>query len=357
MGILRFILALNILLLHLPHLGNVPVIGAIQAVSIFFMISGFYMAFILNEKYIKKAGSYKLFITNRFLRIFPTYWVVLLALIILSTIKLHFHIGTGDDAITHFTSFYAHASSGEYFFAMLNFWLRNLTLLITTDYFWNISKYPGFLLVQQAWTLQLELLFYLVAPFIARLKFSKLLLFTVLLLCFNYFVFSFHLLSEELLISNFLNCFIFFLLGIFSYKLFTILKNIELKRNFLIKLILFAFAFIYLFSFTGIFYYLVIAGVLPFFFLFSRTIKIDAWIGEFSYPVYLTHFLFIKFINNFPSLYKQPVLSIFVIIALTLTVSWLIIKYIDVPINQYRQRRITLLKQVGKISRNKPLTH
>lgn len=34
------------------------------------------MALILNEKY-KGPGSYYLFITNRFLRLLPAYWVVL----------------------------------------------------------------------------------------------------------------------------------------------------------------------------------------------------------------------------------------------------------------------------------------
>ena len=40
------------------------------------MISGFYMAMILTEKYCG-PGSYRLFLTNRFLRIYPIYWITL----------------------------------------------------------------------------------------------------------------------------------------------------------------------------------------------------------------------------------------------------------------------------------------
>jgi peptidoglycan/LPS O-acetylase OafA/YrhL len=41
----------------------------------FFMISGLYMALILSDKY---RRSLKTFYVNRALRIFPTYWLVLL---------------------------------------------------------------------------------------------------------------------------------------------------------------------------------------------------------------------------------------------------------------------------------------
>ncbi len=46
------------------------------AVQSFFVISGFYMALVLNEKY--GPGSYWLFISNRLLRLWPTYLVILI---------------------------------------------------------------------------------------------------------------------------------------------------------------------------------------------------------------------------------------------------------------------------------------
>jgi len=52
-------------------------IDGTMAVQAFYMISGFYMALVLNEKYIGKAASYRLFISNRFIRLYPNYLIIL----------------------------------------------------------------------------------------------------------------------------------------------------------------------------------------------------------------------------------------------------------------------------------------
>ena len=75
MGAIRILLAIIVLLNHSGFLLNVFDAGL--AVETFFIVSGFYMALILNEKYIGKNNSYKLFISNRFLKLYPIYWVVL----------------------------------------------------------------------------------------------------------------------------------------------------------------------------------------------------------------------------------------------------------------------------------------
>ena len=75
MGVLRVMLALFVVIDHSGAFPGLQLPGAVFAVKIFFVISGFYMTMILNKKY-TGSGSYSLFITNRFLRIFPIYWVV-----------------------------------------------------------------------------------------------------------------------------------------------------------------------------------------------------------------------------------------------------------------------------------------
>jgi peptidoglycan/LPS O-acetylase OafA/YrhL len=87
MGLLRLLLAVSVVLHHSgPIFGNY-LLGSFNGGSLpvnsFFIISGFYMGFILSEKYVAKNGSYFLFITNRFLRIYPIYWAVLIATILL----------------------------------------------------------------------------------------------------------------------------------------------------------------------------------------------------------------------------------------------------------------------------------
>src|SRR5262245_24984807 len=75
MGTIRLLLALSVVLNHsepLPLTGN-ELVGGKVAVQCFFIISGFYMAMILNNGYTHLPNFY----FNRFIRIFPTYWLVL----------------------------------------------------------------------------------------------------------------------------------------------------------------------------------------------------------------------------------------------------------------------------------------
>lgn len=66
MGILRLLLAISVIIAHTESVFGVRLVGGVIAVQAFYIISGFYMAMILTEKYIGK-NSYKLFITNRLL--------------------------------------------------------------------------------------------------------------------------------------------------------------------------------------------------------------------------------------------------------------------------------------------------
>src|SRR5437660_1584735 len=72
MGLLRLFLAISV---AIQHSGKAWGIGGGRAVEIFFIISGFYMGLILNSG---KYQHYKTYLINRFLRIFPLYWVNLL---------------------------------------------------------------------------------------------------------------------------------------------------------------------------------------------------------------------------------------------------------------------------------------
>ena len=74
MGTLRFLLALVVAYGHFAVPLSFPTSDI--AVQSFFVISGFYMALVLNEKY--GPGSYWLFISNRLLRLWPAYFVVLI---------------------------------------------------------------------------------------------------------------------------------------------------------------------------------------------------------------------------------------------------------------------------------------
>ena len=52
MGLIRALLAISVILAHSESFLGLSLVGGKVAVQAFFIISGFYMALILNEKYI-----------------------------------------------------------------------------------------------------------------------------------------------------------------------------------------------------------------------------------------------------------------------------------------------------------------
>ena len=74
MGILRFILAASVVLWHSYNEGYsidwLP-FNSVACVLLFFIISGFYMTLVLNEKYSLKQNV--LFWQNRFFRLWPSF--------------------------------------------------------------------------------------------------------------------------------------------------------------------------------------------------------------------------------------------------------------------------------------------
>ena len=82
MGAIRLLLALSVVAVHGGAIFGFSMVGGQIAVQSFYIISGFYMSLILNEKYIGVNNSYRLFLTNRLIRLYPIYWSVLLGTII-----------------------------------------------------------------------------------------------------------------------------------------------------------------------------------------------------------------------------------------------------------------------------------
>src|SRR4051812_38784319 len=76
MGLLRVLLALSVVFAHLGGVFGWTIAGGFAAVQMFYIISGFYMATILAEKYNPRADI-GLFYANRGLRIYSTYFVAL----------------------------------------------------------------------------------------------------------------------------------------------------------------------------------------------------------------------------------------------------------------------------------------
>jgi len=89
----------------------------------------------------------------------------------------------------------------------------------------------------------------------------------------------------------------FFLAGVIAYKIYSRIKT-KVKDNVYLLKIMFTIVLMYIIFFQFIplsywykyfLYFLVVFITLPFVFLLTKDSKIDRYIGELSYPVYISH--------------------------------------------------------------------
>lgn len=144
MGILRLLFAMSVVLTHVhtPY----EMVGGRVAVECFYLISGFLISLIWT------SGKYTLgrFYLNRALRIYPVYYAAAGAALIL------------DLALFGPAGFLGQPASTQGFIGT--------TTVTLFGQGWHMFLLPrdslNFILLPQAWTLDLELTFYLIAPFI-----------------------------------------------------------------------------------------------------------------------------------------------------------------------------------------------
>lgn len=344
MGIIRLLLSLSVLVAHSE--GKFKILfSAPEAVFSFFVISGFYMALILDNKYQSKFVFY----LNRALRIFPIYWIVLFLTVILALGKTSL-LGAPTNFITHYFQYSAHLSGTEFAIETINYIFRNLTLLISKDYFGILqNQAPGYLVIYQAWTLPIELLFYLISPFFIRTKKKTLIFVVIYVVLFYGIILPFRLIPEKSLTVYFLQTLPYFILGSLSYHyVYKRIKNIKgiTKKVKLPALYLFFIGFLIIypyfnlgFSFTStafrVIYYLAFAIFVSFIFNMSKDSKLDRVIGELSYPVYISHFVFIKLVSPI-TLLATSLPGLFIVILSTLVFSFLLNRYVQIPIDNFR---------------------
>lgn len=142
---------------------------------------------------------------------------------------------------------------------------------------------------------------------------------------------------------------IWFLAGILSYRLYKFILPLStssyLSAVMLFFLLLFTLFFGYInpyhYYFINVIYLIYTAISIPFIFKLTKNYRIDRWIGELSYPMYISHFLLIKIASILIAKYHLSNSNLTLLtLALTLLFSYGMIELLGKPIERYRAKRL-----------------
>ena len=276
--------------------------GGTNSVEIFFLVSGFYIALILDKTYKSK----RIFYLNRILRLYPIYLIVCL-LVLLTSI---FRRGVAENLFDYTP------------FVLLISTLSNLTL-IGTDWlmFFDTSnggiqltssvvtgdRMRDLLWIAPAWSLGIEITFYAMAPILCKWR-SRFLLATIIGLCTIRIVFNqsdFNFVESPFDARFFPFELPYFLVGILLYRY---RRDTKLETTIPLKYLYPALALLFLIfeplrsgldlSRTASMAVLVIVAAVVV--LFGQSSEFDRKFGELSYPIYISH-IFVAQLYEFSS--------------------------------------------------------
>jgi peptidoglycan/LPS O-acetylase OafA/YrhL len=301
MGVLRLLFALSVLLVHDME-GWFKLIDGAAAVQCFFAISGFYMALVLNERYAAPATFY----FNRALRLFPTYWAVVLLTLAAAMlagrptfIDVAQHSGLTWDAraLVFVSSFFLIGSD-----AMLFVRPTEAGLVFTASFWAEPPQLFWYHPIPPAWSLPVEMAFYALAPFLVgcrwRLLGALLLGLTARVIVYKLFgshdPWRYRFFPAEVSL---------FCAGGLAYHFSRAMQARAAARRigFVCLGLLIALMPLYPHLPSVARYVPVSAALLaslPFVFALTRDSATDRWIGELSYPVYLLHFLVLQYLSG-----------------------------------------------------------
>ena len=354
MGLLRTLLALDVLL---THVGS-PIIffGGQIDVQLFYVISGFLISYILVER--KSYASIGNFYLNRYLRLYPIYLVVAsftLFVIVLASFGLvpdcsFFEFPKNApfvaNALLIFTNITLFFQDWTMFFAV-----ENNQLLFSADFAKSQVVLYRSLLVPQAWTLGVELSFYLIAPFVITRKRVLIFFLGVSIAIRMYLIFSGLATRVPWSFRFFPSELTFFLLGALSHQILLPFYRRLISKE---KIGIFANLSTFAIIFTAIsFWHIPIAQdiktlllfgffvvLLPLIFLFEFKGEWDKKIGGLSYPIYISHLLVIYLVVAGLEKFgiDNTILKTIFSGLLTILFSILLNRFIGVPIEFFRNR-------------------
>ena len=335
---LRLLLAASVVAHHTsPFFGTLSLVGGKLAVQAFYVMSGFYMALIIPNKYASPSKFY----ASRFFRLYPLY----ITCILLSLFcKLYFGIlksmgslPLGAKIFIVFTNITSLAQDWIYFISVD----KSGYLTFVESVFNTHPKLFDYLLVPQAWSLGIEISFYVLAPFLLRLKTPLLAVVAILSILlriylvrhgWNYDPWTYRFFPTEL---------VFFLGGAIGCRLSKYYYRMPQTVSFVSITMLFILTLLKPWtSLVGDYCYLsIFTFVLPCLFIFSKSSLADRQIGNLSYGIYLVHLAIALFISSefskFDLAIPKNYFGIFVF-CLSVAFAWLFDHFIQDKIDIFR---------------------
>jgi len=355
MGYIRLALALAVLFGHFGATWNIlPASNAVQA---FYLISGFYMFLILDTKYVDATTFY----INRALRLYPSYIFILVCSIVAA-------------ATLGATAPYLSASELTDRFAKMNvpsalfLVFTNLTILFQdwvlflhidggqslawTPEFYK-EAYPAYqmLIVPQAWSLGVEITFYLLAPILTRLRSRIIILFVVVSFAartYTYFQglpyfldpWNYRFFPFEVAV---------FLVGGLMYR---VSKRLPQQiANPYIANVLIAITLVYcaiyarlpdrhyeMFVYKDDIFMVLLASSLPFIYSGRREARLSKVLGEWSYPLYINHLFVSSLIAVLMPAWMGNYMFFVAGITGSICLAAIMTRFIEEPVDRLRQR-------------------
>jgi len=308
MGFLRLLLALIVCVDHYHGAVRAPLplflgLGADMAVEVFFIISGFYMGLILTRRY-DGPGRTAAFYKSRFFRLFPVYWATL-ACYFAALALIHAWSGRW----RHLPDWFQTVSALD-LFSLVYSLLANLCIFGgNLLFFFSIadpaSLFGAFspvlpaswtvLFIPHAWSIEMELYFYLLAPLLVAARARWLAPGALACLAAKLWLENVGFVNDSWYLRNPVLDLGLFALGILAHRVYAgvYARGLALGARWAFAGALLAALALYhkdtahwlfplgvqLCAFLGV----------PALFSLSRSSAADRLVGELSYPIYLSH--------------------------------------------------------------------
>jgi len=326
---IRFILASLVVLFHISRF----VFLGRFAVCSFFVLSGYWITFMFSHKYSKKAHTLKVFYTSRLWRLLPVFYtftilgIVVWLMVDRTIIQQIVNLGLSDKIV---------------------FWTSNISLF-------GYYSLPKIDILTPAWSLDIELQFYLLFPllfYISRNNYKVLTwLFVIMIgvsfyLCIGY---------DTYWMNNSLPTYLyFFVLGMIIFfrkmKFNPNTEKICLAVFFVMIVLQYVLPYSQLhYKEIGSLYYITVSLVLVLLAVPTlansvqiRSDKKDKFLGELSFLIYLAHWVLIRPYGVLTQNVSAAMHILYILLYLTLTIGLAVFIYrlVDRPMERLRHQWI-----------------